>query len=37
MTGRTDFITEAMWCDVILVWYCIVDDAYKQLDEQYGA
>ncbi len=36
MTGRTDFITEALWSDIILVWYCLVDDAYKQLEAHFG-
>lgn len=36
MTGRTDFITEARWADIILIWYCLVDDAYKQLEVRYG-
>jgi len=33
----TDFITEAEWSDIILVWYCLVDDAYKKLEAHYGA
>ena len=37
MTGRTDFITEAEWSDIILIWYCLVDDAYKKLEARYGA
>jgi hypothetical protein len=37
MTGRTDYITEAVWTDIIMVWYCLVDDAYKALEQQYGA
>jgi hypothetical protein len=36
MTGRTDFITDARWADVVLVWYCLVDDAYKALEANYG-
>ena len=36
MTGRTDFITDAPWSDIILVWYCLVDDAYKQLERHFG-
>jgi hypothetical protein len=36
MIGRTDFITEAGWSDIILVWYCLVDDAYKQLEGHFG-
>lgn len=37
MIGRTDFITEAAWSDIILVWFCLVDDAYKRLETHYGA
>jgi hypothetical protein len=37
MTGRTNFITEAPWADIMLVWYYLVDNAYKQLERQYGA
>lgn len=36
MTGRTDFITEAPWSDIILIWYCLVDDAYKKLERHFG-
>jgi hypothetical protein len=36
MTGRTNFITEALWADIILIWYCLVDDAYKELEAIYG-
>lgn len=36
MIGRTDFITEALWSDIILVWYCLVDDAYKRLEGHFG-
>lgn len=36
MIGRTDFITEARWADIILIWYCLVDDAYKQLEGHFG-
>jgi hypothetical protein len=36
MAGRTDFITQARWSDIILVWYCLVDDAYKQLEGYFG-
>jgi hypothetical protein len=36
MTGRTDFITQAVWADIILIWYCLVDDAYKQLERRFG-
>jgi hypothetical protein len=34
--GRTDFITEAVWSDIILVWYCLVDDAYQELERHFG-
>lgn len=37
MTGRTDFITDALWTDIILVWYCVIDDAYKKLESDLGA
>lgn len=37
MTGRTDFITEAQWSDIFVIWYCLVDDAYKQLEAHHGA
>jgi hypothetical protein len=37
MTGRTDFITKALWTDIMLVWYYLVDNAYQQLEQQYGA
>jgi hypothetical protein len=37
MIGRTDFITEAAWSDIILIWFCLVDDAYKRLEAHYGA
>lgn len=37
MTGRTDFITKALWADIILIWYCLVDDAYQSLEGQHGA
>ena len=37
MIGRTNFITEALWSDIMLVWYCLVDDAYKQLESRFGA
>jgi hypothetical protein len=36
MTGRTDFITDAQWADIILIWYCLVDDAYTELEAAYG-
>jgi hypothetical protein len=37
MTGRTDFITDACWEDVWLIWYVLVDDAYHMLERHYGA
>lgn len=37
MAGRTDFITEARWEDVWLIWYTLVDDVYQSLEKQYGA
>jgi DDE family transposase len=37
MTGRTDFITEAKWVDILLIWYVLVDTAYRELENQYGA
>jgi hypothetical protein len=37
MAGRTDFITEARWEDVWLIWYTLVDDAYQSLEKHYGA
>lgn len=33
----TDFITEALWTNIMLVWYYLVDNAYKQLEQEYGA
>lgn len=36
MTGRTDFITDACWEDVWLIWYVLVDDAYSTLERHYG-
>jgi hypothetical protein len=37
MAGRTDFITDARWEDVWLIWYVLVDDAYQALEQHYGA
>jgi hypothetical protein len=37
MTGRTDFITDACWEDVFTIWYTLVDDAYRVLEQHYGA
>lgn len=36
MTGLTDFITEAQWTDILLVWYVIVDDVYRILEGHHG-
>jgi len=36
MNGMTNYITEAKWVDVFLVWYCLVDNAYQQLERHYG-
>jgi hypothetical protein len=36
MIGRTDFITDAPWADIMLVWYCLVDDAYQALERRHG-
>jgi hypothetical protein len=37
MAGRTDFITDARWEDVWTIWYTLVDDAYRTLEQHYGA
>lgn len=37
MLGRTDFITEAHWTDVMLIWFVLIDDAYQALERCYGA
>lgn len=37
MAGRTDFITDARWEDVWTIWYTLVDDAYRVLEQHYGA
>ena len=36
MAGRTDFITEANWADILLVWLVTVDDAYQRLERRHG-
>lgn len=36
MTGRTDFITEAKWADILLIWLVTVDDAYQRLERRHG-
>jgi hypothetical protein len=37
MTGRTDFITEANWVDILTIWYVLVDTAYEALEKHHGA
>ena len=32
MTGRTDFIKEAEWADILTIWYVVVDEAYQALE-----
>jgi hypothetical protein len=36
MVGLTNFITERDWEDVITLWYVLVDDAYKGLEQFWG-
>jgi hypothetical protein len=36
MTGLTDFITEARWADILLIWLVTVDDAYQRLERRHG-
>lgn len=36
MSGRTDFITEANWEDILTIWYVLVDTAYQALERQHG-
>jgi hypothetical protein len=36
MTGLTDFITEARWADILLIWLVTVDDAYQRLERGHG-
>jgi Transposase DDE domain len=36
MKGMTNYITEAKWEDVFLVWYVLIDEAYQKLEEKYG-
>jgi len=36
MIGMTNYVTEAKWVDVFLVWYYLVDNAYQHLEGQYG-
>jgi hypothetical protein len=37
MLGGTNFITEARWTDIMLIWFVLVDDAYHTLEQHYGA
>jgi hypothetical protein len=37
MLGMTNYITEARWADVFLVWYVLVDTGYQALEKGYGA
>jgi Transposase DDE domain len=36
MKSMTNYITEAKWVDVFLVWYVLIDEAYQKLEEKYG-
>lgn len=36
MKNMTNYITEAKWVDVFLVWYVLIDEAYQSLERQYG-
>lgn len=36
MKSMTNYITEAKWVDVFLIWYVLVDSAYQSLEQQYG-
>ena len=36
MIGMTNYITEAKWTDVFLVWYVLVDTGYQALEKCYG-
>jgi hypothetical protein len=37
MIGMTNYITEAKWADIFLVWYVLVDTGYQALEKRYGA
>jgi Transposase DDE domain len=37
MMGLTNYITEAKWSDIVLVWYMLIDDAYRALEREHGA
>ena len=36
MNGQTNYITEQSWIDTIIIWFVLVDDAYKRLIEKRG-
>lgn len=36
MLGMTNYLTEARWTDVFLVWYVLVDTGYQALETRYG-
>jgi hypothetical protein len=36
MMGMSNYITEAHWPDVFLVWYVLVDTGYQALEKRYG-
>jgi len=36
MKSMTNYITDAKWVDVFLIWYVVVDSAYQSLEQQYG-
>lgn len=36
MTGLTDFITNEHWSDIATIWYVLVDDAYRKLENHFG-
>lgn len=36
MKAMTNYITEAKWVDVFLIWYVLVDSAYQRLEQHYG-
>jgi hypothetical protein len=37
MAGRTEFITQAAWADILLIWFVLIDDAYQALVDRHGA
>ena len=37
MIGMTNYITDAKWADVFLVWYVLIDTGYQALEKRYGA